>query len=235
MIDIYFIQSILNIIWYIFSILFVLYKFTSFFSYIWNFIKFLGKFTKGVVYVSEQVKIFLSKRQSQQTELPIFINRGIDIRNEEPRPNQNFFTSSKKKINEFIFGKSTRNNYIPLTDTRLSYINSDIINSDMTRSDIINSDIIHPEITKNTLEKSSFDKHIDSTMQSNYSDVSDMDGFKSIKIDSSSYSSFYPPPQIIDDPDLTENAFANEKGNTPINSNIFFESTFIKKWMNQNG
>lgn len=266
MIDIYFIQSILNIIWYIFSILFVLYKFTSFFSYIWNFIKFLGKFTKGVIYVSDQVKIFLTKRQAQQTELPryntdvnSFVNRGIDIRDDpelrrDTFATQSFFTKSKKKINEFIFGKSN-NNYIPLADTRLSYINSNLVNSSLINQNLANSSLVEIEtLNENHLEKSLFKKHIDSTMQSNYSDI---DGFKNISI-----ASLYPPPQNVENititknvennngmssslfsSELTDKPFAEETGNKDIpkmnvaydpkmNSNMFFESTFIKKWMN---
>ena len=55
MIDIYLINTVINIIWYIFSILFVLYKFTSFFKYIYNFGKFLGKLTQNIFYVKDLV------------------------------------------------------------------------------------------------------------------------------------------------------------------------------------
>jgi len=65
MIDIYLIQTILNICWYIFSIIFVLYKFTSFFSYIFNFIKFLGKITQVFVYLKDQIVSFFQKRRNQ--------------------------------------------------------------------------------------------------------------------------------------------------------------------------
>lgn len=40
--DIYLLSTITNIVWYIFTILFVLYRFTTFFSWIWNFLIFLG-------------------------------------------------------------------------------------------------------------------------------------------------------------------------------------------------
>lgn len=43
--------NILNIFWYIFSILFVLYKFTSFFSHLYNFICFCKKIIDGLVYI----------------------------------------------------------------------------------------------------------------------------------------------------------------------------------------
>lgn len=286
--DIYFVQSILNIIWYIFSILFVLYKFTSFFSYIWNFIRFLGKFTKGIAYLVEQLKIFLTKRRGQQSELPRYIdeinpliNKGIDIKDDpalrkQEFSGQTFFTKTKNKFRELVFGKKG-DNYIPLTDTRLSYINSNLMDTELSNN---NSDVI---LTKD------IDKHMDSVMQSNYSDTSDIDGFKNVKINFQS-SSLYPPlnreyiskqklniqqaksiesylepvgqinesdKQINNQSnimsslltsELTENPFAedsaspNEKNkymnsefyeNKHENSNIFFESTFIKKWLNK--
>lgn len=70
MIDIYFLQTILNIIWTIFSILFVLYRFTTFFSYILNFIKFLGKITNGILYVKNQVSLKLGFQNNSYTQLP---------------------------------------------------------------------------------------------------------------------------------------------------------------------
>ncbi len=39
--DIYFFSTIVNVIWYMFTILFLLYRFTTFFSWIWDFLKFL--------------------------------------------------------------------------------------------------------------------------------------------------------------------------------------------------
>jgi len=278
--DIYFLQSILNIIWYVFSILFVLYKFTSFFSYIWNFIKFLGKFTKGIAYAVEQFKIFITKRNNQRSELPrydnengtddisnYFTNRGIDIRDDpglrRNSKHQSFFTKTKTKLNNLIFGKPNHN-YIPLTDTRLSYINSNLIETEINNTKKDDTDLTL-QIKKNDLEKSMFAKHIDSAMQSNYSDASDMDGFKNVKINFQS-SSFYPPPHTKNNNDsymqssllnseLTENPFAEElsnnnldnrvdnqvdnnldnkddhKQNENIDSNVLFESTFIKKWL----
>lgn len=39
--DIYFFSAIINVVWYMFTILFLLYRFTTFFSWIWDFLKFL--------------------------------------------------------------------------------------------------------------------------------------------------------------------------------------------------
>ena len=41
--DIYFFSAITNLIWYAFTILFLLYRFTTFFSWSWNFLIFLGR------------------------------------------------------------------------------------------------------------------------------------------------------------------------------------------------
>jgi hypothetical protein len=52
--DIYLFTMILNWLWYIFSILFVLYRFTSFFTYVYGFFKFLGKLFEGLIYFKNQ-------------------------------------------------------------------------------------------------------------------------------------------------------------------------------------
>ena len=55
MIDLYLLSIIINSIWYLFTILFVLYRFTSFFSYIYNFSRFCGKIFVGIKYVGDQI------------------------------------------------------------------------------------------------------------------------------------------------------------------------------------
>jgi hypothetical protein len=61
--DLYLFNTIINTIWYLFTILFVLYRFTSFFSYIYNFSKFCYKLWNGIVYLIEQVNTYLKKRR----------------------------------------------------------------------------------------------------------------------------------------------------------------------------
>lgn len=61
--DLYLFNTIINTIWYLFTILFVLYRFTSFFSYIYNFSKFCYKLWNGIVYIVDQLKIYLRKRK----------------------------------------------------------------------------------------------------------------------------------------------------------------------------
>jgi hypothetical protein len=56
MFDLYLFNTIVNTIWYIFTILFVLYRFTSLFSYIYNFSRFCGKLFTGVHHIYTYTK-----------------------------------------------------------------------------------------------------------------------------------------------------------------------------------
>lgn len=96
MIDIFFVNTVINIIWYIFSILFVLYKFTSFFSYIYNFGKFLGQLTQGAFYIKDRVVEFTEHRSNQYITRP---NTQVS--------SQSFFNRIKNKIKSYIWGEST--------------------------------------------------------------------------------------------------------------------------------
>jgi hypothetical protein len=117
MIDLYLFNTIVNTIWYIFTILFVLYRFTSFFSYIYNFVKFCGKLFLGVNYAYNQIKIYIKRRSG-------YINlnsNDIEAQTEFMLPDQNarhktifetFKETVTKKYNYYyymIFGKQNTN------------------------------------------------------------------------------------------------------------------------------
>ncbi len=77
MTDFFLVSAIINTIWQIFTILFVLYKFTSFFSTIYNFILFLGRLFTRIKYVFEQISMYITKKrgysffhQNELSELP---------------------------------------------------------------------------------------------------------------------------------------------------------------------
>jgi len=61
--DFYFIAVVINMFWQIFTVLFVLYRFTSFFSMMYNFMLFLGKLLKGVFYIKDKISSFISRRR----------------------------------------------------------------------------------------------------------------------------------------------------------------------------
>lgn len=105
MINIGLVSTIINIIWSIFSMLFVLYKFTSFFSYIYNFGLFVCKITKGVFYIGDSIRTHVNT----------------------PPPNHSpgFFSKIKSKCHEWFFGRSDQYQSIPLFQTRFSSANRD--------------------------------------------------------------------------------------------------------------
>ena len=78
MIDLYLFNTIINTIWYIFTVLFVLYRFTSFFNYIYNFVKFCSKLVSGVNYLFNKFTTYIkypnnytySELESQTNTLP---------------------------------------------------------------------------------------------------------------------------------------------------------------------
>lgn len=55
MFDLYLFNTIVNVLWYLFTVLFVLYRYTTFFSYIYNFIRFCGKLFTGVSYIYKYI------------------------------------------------------------------------------------------------------------------------------------------------------------------------------------
>lgn len=75
--------NILNILWYIFTVLFLLYKFTSFFTYMYNFVKFCGRLFKGIFYLKDQVKLYFIKRNSYSIS-EVDLEAGLQPNTERP-------------------------------------------------------------------------------------------------------------------------------------------------------
>jgi hypothetical protein len=123
MFDLYLFNTIINTIWYIFTILFVLYKFTSFFSYMFNFVKFCGKIFTWIKYLYDQIIIYLQKKKGYKYTL---LN---DLESQTTQQNQTYFQKIKDNIwKQYIKLKlylgfshiqrpSHINNGIPLTET----------------------------------------------------------------------------------------------------------------------
>ena len=92
MFDLYLFNTIINTIWYIFTILFVLYKFTSFFSYMYNFIKFCGKVFTWIKYLYNQIIIYLQKKRGYKYTL---LN---DLESQQTQQNKTYFQKIKANI-----------------------------------------------------------------------------------------------------------------------------------------
>lgn len=121
--DIYFFSTIANIFWQIFTVLFVLYRFTSFFSIIYNFLKFTSKIFKGFIYVKDQISIYFTKQQVQL----------------ENRP-KTFFQS----IYSYLFPNSQSTQDIqetlPLYETRISFANDFNLDTEVNFENLIEND-----------------------------------------------------------------------------------------------
>jgi hypothetical protein len=118
--DIYFFSTLLNIIWYIFTIIFVLYKFTSFFSYAYNFFRFCGKLFNGVVWLKNQVSDYIQRKRG-------YIRLSNDheiLLPQQNKQHQSIFQKLYNNTYNFIFGKqSSPNQPIQLDESiRESYI-----------------------------------------------------------------------------------------------------------------
>lgn len=123
MFDLYLFNTIINSIWYLFTILFVLYKFTSFFSYMYNFVKFCGKIFIWIKYLYNEIIVYLNKKKGYKYTLL------HDLESQTTQTNQTFF--QKIKINIWksyvnlklylgfthIQSPSEQNYGIPLTET----------------------------------------------------------------------------------------------------------------------
>jgi hypothetical protein len=170
--DFYFLTSLINMLWQIFTILFVLYRFTSFFSMMYNFMLFLGKLLKGAVYIKDQISIYIARKRGYSYLSNDEIN-GLP----NGRPTNSWFT----KIKEWIFGKQRRP-HIPLYETRHSYTNLGMSSEFHGRRE--REEITSPRSSRPDIE---FENHMNNMLNSNY-ESSEFYTNRNLK------SSFYPPP-----------------------------------------
>jgi hypothetical protein len=131
MIDLYLFNTVINLIWYIFTIIFLLYRFTSFFNYIYNFIRFCSRLFGGINYIYTQIKIYINKKRG-------YVEINNDIQSHQTQNNMSFTTETQRPTTireniiqywnygyNMLFGKSNNNNnrtnnMIPLVETTMS-------------------------------------------------------------------------------------------------------------------
>jgi hypothetical protein len=166
MFDLYLFNTIINTIWYIFTILFVLYKFTSFFSYIYNFVRFCGKLFNGGYYLYDQIRIYLRKRRGY-TNLS---SNDVEAQDTEYLlPNQNvqhktlFQTCKDYVTNQYdyyyfkIFGKR-RNTF---TEHKKNDVNIQLTETSFTNSESYSKEKIY--------ERNLFDRQLSELCENNSS------------------------------------------------------------------
>lgn len=134
MIDFYFLTFITSIIWQIFTLLFFLYRFTSFFKLIYNFIKFLGGGLQRIYYIKDYY--FIRKNAySRLNENDNITTNGTGTEDAE-----NYFTI----IYNWILGrkKQKTTTLLPLYETRTSFIYNDMSQSEIQNMSSLNDSII---------------------------------------------------------------------------------------------
>lgn len=136
MIDFALINFIFNLISYFFGVLFILYKFTSFFTLAFNFFKFCGGFFSKLYYIGEQMKLYFVKKNNYS-----IIDEHIN--------EKSFSGRIKNWFNKIIGRKNTQSMFIPLFETYDNYndnyndnnTHSNVQFKSMYESDIFESDI----------------------------------------------------------------------------------------------
>lgn len=87
--DLYLLNTIMNGIWYVFTIVFVLYRFTSFFSFIYNFTRFCTKLYNGVTYCCTIAYNYITRSPVHEDEESLLGHQ---------RPRTSMFTSTTNYI-----------------------------------------------------------------------------------------------------------------------------------------
>ena len=131
MIDLYLFNTIINTIWYLFTLLFVLYKFTSLFSYGYNFLRFCGKLFNSLYYVYDRITIYIKRRNGYE-----YVETQGDVEsqnNSNPQPKtllqscKTYLSKQYDHIYYKVFGK--RNNYDHPRDDRINLAEITIMNN----------------------------------------------------------------------------------------------------------
>ena len=118
MFDLYLFNTIMNTLWYLFTVLFVLYKYTTFFNYIYNFVKFCGKLITGIShvykYINPSPQIDLEAQYLQENERKSLYTKckGYIVKNY----NYYYRKIFKNEYNEPLLNRNNQNTF-PLIET----------------------------------------------------------------------------------------------------------------------
>ena len=208
--DFYFITSVVNMIWQIFTILFVLYRFTSFFNMLYNFTKFVRRLFKGLIYIKDRISLYITKHSRYS-----YVNR-----HENENTNQTTFQKIYNNIKRWL--NKTPNTTIPLYETRESYIdnidNLDNFDNFDNRVEVEIDDMhnthdthsMHDTHISSSIHDTDFEYHLSNMLNSNY---------ESSVIFNQSSSSRYPPskrPLSESMSYFTTNSTINEEQQIPM-------------------
>ena len=230
--DIFIISAFLNTVWYIITLLVLLYKFTSIFSYIYNFAKFTGTLYSFVSNTCHNLYSYIRQKRgyikigSDETEYILPQNRNdIDVNSElsEEETPASFFEKSVNYISDTythwsnkIFGKNTSSNYIP----EIEHISIDVIKDNKDNKNNKHTHIL----SKNVLE------HLDQSYNSEYYNSKDYNlmDFNSRAYNNSSFINNFDNGKKNSYQESTK----YERDSFMSDSNLLLESTFINQNLN---
>jgi len=232
--NLYLINTILNIISTTFTLLFLLYRFTSLFSYIIGFVKFCGKLFNGIVYLKNTALDYYYNRTGHINE---DIEHGLSDSNDDyyssdgviyrsMHSNDSFFSKCKRKIYNmynYLYPKKSEYNIIPIYQTRSSYIiDNDNDNSDLNNHQI-EQNIINQQINT-LLDEENDDDSISTVPLLWYNQQSPVN----------SYNNHYDPLGNYMVPSQNVNPASNQSANYPGDLNSEYNNYFNKQFNNSN-
>ena len=168
--SIYFLNVIFNMMSTTGTLLFLLYRFTSFFSYVFGFLKFIKKLLMGCLYIKHSISksvittqykynnYLYNDDENNNTEY----SRPNDIESQQPHsfePNDTFFTKCTKKLYGFISylnPKKKEYSVLPVYETQITTLyNQHDIENNTQYTTPFNHDISPEKIQQNI-----FNQHI---------------------------------------------------------------------------
>lgn len=215
--DLYLFNTIINSAWYLFTVLFILYRFTTFFSHAYNFFKFCGKIVSGGKYAIELCFNYFKQKQYEPETTDVIDEDDTDNQHEvNVVSNETFVDKIKNKVNSVYYAiyHKISGKYHPLSQENSLelplYQSSNHINNNSTDNynDIINS------FSKNQNYSSLFESNFKKNM------------YTTIDLDKSTY--YNNPRQKHKD--QLKILIQNEPKPFGINdSSLLFNSSFINK------
>lgn len=202
--DIYLFSAIANVAWYCFTILFLLYKFTSFFSYVYNFILFSGRLFTGFKWVGNKIYGFIMYRRGYSNKVNLEESTSLLASEDNYDTNDEYDYYRKplflEKLKHKIWKQKPYVQKEHLYELHVSNFNS-----------IQDLNIEHQKNFKSSKKQVLFDDNININVNNSYMDTS-LHGIPS-------GISYCAKPIVTNKKEL-------------LNSNMLFESEFIREHMN---
>jgi hypothetical protein len=244
--DLYYYNTIINTGWYLFTIVFLLYKFTTFFSHAYNLFKFCGKIISGGNYALNLCLSYFKQKNDVLEHAEIIDEDEQEIQIEQPINEGIIHKIKNKGINLYhnmyfkIFGKHhpySEGNYmeLPLYQSSNNNLNTNIINSYSKTQNY--SSLLHEsnklKNNKNYLGESSISKMLH-TIPLNSSYSLNYNTKNSIHHDNDS---IHHENDENDNNDNNKSYIQTQFGPKPFgidNSALLFNSSFIKNKLDRN-